>query len=153
VVWIGTTAGLSRYDDASRTMERFTTADGLVDDDVRGLAWDEARGILWVATARGVSEVHPQAAGVPGLSPAAYAYPNPATGASGAVRIGGLTGAVTGEVRDLAGNLVRNFRIDPVSSAAWDLRDASGAPAAPGVYLITLRDGSRVHTLRIAVTR
>ncbi|HTL99867.1 MAG TPA: two-component regulator propeller domain-containing protein [Candidatus Omnitrophota bacterium] len=152
VVWIGTTAGLSRYDDAARTMERFTTADGLVDDDVRGLAWDEARGILWVATARGVSEVHPQAAGVPGLSAAAYAYPNPATGAD-AVRIGGLTGAVTGEIRDLAGNLVRNFRIDPVSSAAWDLRDASGGPAAPGVYLITLRDGSRVQTLRIAVTR
>jgi hypothetical protein len=60
---------------------------------------------------------------------------------------------VTGEVRDLAGNLVRNFRIDPVSSAAWDLRDASGGPAAPGVYLVTLRDGSRVQTLRIAVTR
>ncbi|HYJ32173.1 MAG TPA: hypothetical protein VE326_03045 [Candidatus Binatia bacterium] len=153
VVWIGTSAGLARYDAASRAMERFTTADGLVDDDVRGLAWDEGRGILWVATAHGVSEVHPQAAGAPGFSAAAYAYPNPATGASGAVRIGGLTGAVTGEVRDLAGNLVRNFRVDPVSSAAWDLRDASGSPAAPGVYLVTLRDGARVQTLRIAVTR
>jgi len=153
VVWIATSAGLGRYDDASRTMERFTTADGLVDDDVRGLAWDESRGILWVATARGVSEVHPQAAGVPALGPGAYAFPNPATVGSGAVRIGGLTGAVTGEIRDLAGNLVRNFRADPVAPAAWDLRDASGAPAAPGVYLMVIRDGSRVHTLRIAVTR
>lgn len=153
VVWIGTTAGLGRYDHAARAMERFTTADGLVDDDVRGLAWDEARGILWVATARGVSEVHPQAAGAPALGPRVFAFPNPASAASGSVRIGGLAGAVRGEVRDLAGNLVRNFRADPAGNAAWDLRDASGGRVAPGVYLLVIRDGGRVETLRVAVTR
>jgi len=153
VVWIGTNAGLGRWDDATQTMERFTTADGLVDDDVHGLAWDESRGILWVATARGVSEIHPQPSGAPALGPGAFAYPNPAGPGAASIRIGGLSGAVTGEVFDAAGSRVRSFRADPVSSAAWDLRDAEGRRAAPGVYLLVVRDGDRVRTLRVAVTR
>jgi hypothetical protein len=152
VLWIGTSDGLVRFDDVSREVERFTTADGLVDDDVRGVAWDEARGVLWAATANGVSEVHPQADGAPAFGATAYVYPNPARGGA-PLRIGGLTGAVRGEIRDVTGRLVRHFRADPVSSAVWDLRDASGAPAAPGLYLVVLRDGDRVRLLRAAVTR
>jgi len=153
IVWIATNAGLVRFDHATLETQRFTTADGLVDDDVRGLAWDEARGILWVATGNGVSEVHPQSSGAPSFGAEAYAYPNPARPGTGAIRIGGLTGAVTGEIRDVTGRLVRNIRADPVSNAVWDLRDASGAPAAPGVYLIVLRDGDRVRIVRAAVAR
>lgn len=153
IVWIGTAAGLARFDHASREVERFTTADGLADNDVRGLAWDEARGILWVATARGVSEVHPQTEGAPAIGPIAFVYPNPAGASAGAVRLGGLAGGVTGEIRDVAGRLVRSFRADPVSNAVWDLNDVSGSRAAPGVYLVIVRDGDRVETLRIAVTR
>lgn len=153
VVWIGTSEGLVRYDEPVRAVERFTTADGLVNDDVRGLAWDENRGILWVATAAGVSEVHPQASGAPALAGSAYVYPNPAIAGQGSVRIGGITGAVTGEVRDLQGNRVRRFRADPVANAAWDLRDDAGVLVAPGIYLLQLRDAGRVLTLRLAVTR
>ncbi|MGE5180324.1 MAG: hypothetical protein ACM3PF_14655 [Bacteroidota bacterium] len=153
VVWIGTNAGLARFDDVSMEVERFTTTDGLVSDDVHGLAWDEARGILWVATSDGVSEIHPQTGGAPALGADVYAYPNPAAPGQGGVRIGGLAGAVTGEVRDVAGNLVRSFRADPVANTVWDLSDASGRPAAPGIYLIVLRDATRVRTLRVAVTR
>ncbi len=153
IVWMATGAGLARFDDTTLQMERFTTADGLVDDDVRGVAWDEARGILWVATARGVSEVHPQGSGAPAFDSSAFAYPNPVGPGATALRIGGLSGAATGEIRDVIGRLVRNFRADPVSNAIWDLSDASGAPAASGIYLIVLRDGDRVRILRAAVTR
>jgi hypothetical protein len=153
IVWMATAAGLARFDDATLQMERFTTADGLVDDDVRGVAWDEARGVLWVATAHGASEVHPQGSGAPAFDASAFAYPNPAGPGATALRIGGLLGAATGEIRDVTGRLVRNFRADPVSNAIWDLRDASGAKAAPGLYLIVLRDGDRVRILRAAVTR
>ncbi len=153
IVWIATRAGLARFDDATLQAERFTTANGLVDDDVQGLAWDEARGVLWVATAHGASEVHPQAAGDPAFDASAYVYPNPARPGAAALRIGGLSGVASGEIRDVSGRLVRNIRVDPVSNTAWDLRDASGAPAAPGIYLIVLRDGGRVRILRAAVMR
>jgi ligand-binding sensor domain-containing protein len=153
IVWMATAAGLARFDDATLQMENFTMTDGLVDDEVRGVAWDEARGVLWVATAHGVSEVHPQGSGTPAFGASAFAYPNPAGPGATALRIGGLLGAATGEIRDVTGRLVRNFRADPVSNTIWDLRDASGAKAAPGLYLIVLRDGDRVRILRAAVTR
>jgi ligand-binding sensor domain-containing protein len=153
IVWIATRAGLARFDDATLQAELFTTADGLVDDDVQGLAWDEARGVLWVATRHGASEVHPQEAGEPAFDASAYVYPNPARPGTSALWIGGLSGVASGEIRDVSGRLVRHIHVDPVSNAAWDLRDASGAPAAPGIYLIVLRDGGRVRILRAAVMR
>jgi hypothetical protein len=152
VVWIATNSGLVRFDDATRSVERFTTADGLVDDDVRGVAWDEARGVLWAATANGVSEVHPHGAGAPAFTDGAYVYPNPARNGA-PLRIGGLTGVVQGEIRDVTGNLVRHIHADPVNTVVWDLNDPSGAPAASGVYLVVLRDGDRVRVLKAAVTR
>ncbi len=152
VVWIATNSGLVRFDDATRTVERFTVADGLIDDDVRGVAWDESRGVLWAATANGVSEVHPQGAGAPSFSDGAFVYPNPARNGA-PLRIGGLTGAVEGEIRDVLGNLVRHLHADPVNTVVWDMKDSSGGPAAPGVYLIVLRDGGRVRVLKAAVTR
>lgn len=152
VVWIATNSGLVRFDDATRTAERFTVADGLIDDDVRGVAWDESRGVLWAATANGVSEVHPQSPGAPSFSDGAFVYPNPARD-DAPLRIGGLTGAVEGEIRDVVGNLVRHIHADPVNNTVWDLKDPSGARAAPGVYLVVLRDGDRVRVLKAAVTR
>lgn len=152
VVWIATNSGLVRFDDATRVVERYTVADGLIDDDVRGVAWDESRGVLWAATANGVSEVHPQIAGSPSFSDGAFVYPNPARDGA-PLRIGGLTGAVEGEIRDVVGNLVRHIHADPVNNVVWDLKDPSGAPAAPGVYLVVLRDGDRVRVLKAAVTR
>jgi len=153
VVWIATASGLARVDHKNGDVERFTSADGLVDNDVQGVAWDEARGILWVATAHGVSEVHPQNGGAPAFNDGAFVYPVPARPGGTGLRISGLSGAVTGEIRDVTGTLVRRFHADPVSSGIWDLRDTSGAPAAPGIYMIVLRDGGRTRVLRAAVTR
>ena len=51
-VWIGTNAGVSRFDGATWTT--FTSADGLAHDDVRALAVDRD-GVLWIGTMNGVS--------------------------------------------------------------------------------------------------
>ncbi len=40
-----------------------------------------------------------------------------------------------------------------MNNVVWDLKDPSGASAAPGVYLVVLRDGDRVRVLKAAVTR
>ncbi|HEX7078720.1 MAG TPA: hypothetical protein VF363_09875 [Candidatus Eisenbacteria bacterium] len=153
VVWLATASGLARVDDAAPAVERFTTADGLVNDDVQAVAWDESRGILWAATTHGVSEIHPFTEGAPSFASDAYVYPNPLGPASGPLRIGGLKGPVSGEIRDLTGRRVRNFHADPVSNAVWDTMSADGTPAAPGVYLVLLRDGDRSRILRAAVIR
>lgn len=153
IVWLATAVGLVRFDHAAATAERFTTDDGLVDDDVWAVAWDEARGLLWAATAHGASEIHPETAGEAAFGPDAYVYPNPLAAGSGPLRVGGLTGAVSGEIRDLTGRRVRGFHADPVANAVWDGTAGDGTPAAPGVYLILLRDGDRTRILRAAVIR
>jgi ligand-binding sensor domain-containing protein len=152
-VWIATSGGLARVDaSGGGAIEAFTSRDGLVDDDVRALAWDASRGVLWVGTAHGVSRVVPSAQGEPSITDATYVYPNPSR-ASGSLKLGGFQNTLEGEIRDLAGNLIHRFRCDPASNEIWDLRRENGEPAASGVYLVVLHDKSRSKTLRAAVVR
>ncbi|HYQ89224.1 MAG TPA: two-component regulator propeller domain-containing protein, partial [Candidatus Binatia bacterium] len=152
-VWIATSAGLARADaNGGGSIEVFTAADGLVDDDVRALAWDVKRGVLWVGTANGISRVV-AATGDPAITAATYVYPNPSR-VAGTLKLGGIVNTVDGEVRDLAGNVVHRFHCDPAQNEIWDLRRENGEPAASGVYLVVLRDKSGgSKTLRAAVVR
>jgi hypothetical protein len=151
-VWIATGSGLLRVS-ATGDIERFGVVDGVAADDIAALAWDGARRILWAVTAGGVSEIHPGFANKPSFDDGSYAYPNPASPATGPVRLGGISGEIRGEIRDVAGNRIKSFRADPASSVAWDVRDASGAFVAPGIYLLVLRQGDITRVLRVAVTR
>ncbi len=152
-LWIATAAGLARVDAASGGVERWSMLDGLVAGDVRALAWDRSRGVLWVGTAAGISEVFPSGGEGPGFSDASYLYPNPLDAGAAALRVGGITDEVAGEVRDLSGAVIRRFRCDPVQNQVWDLRLADGSTAASGIYLVVLRGGGRARTLRVALVR
>lgn len=57
-VWIGTNQGLLLFDRRRGGFRGWSTADGLPNDDVRGLASD-AHGQLWVATQRGLARLTP----------------------------------------------------------------------------------------------
>ena len=151
-LWIATLSGLARLD-REGTLEVFTTREGLVDDRVACLAWDAAQGALWAGTARGISRIVPGGGPGAGFSGKTYAYPNPLHPGSGPLRLGGLTDAIEGEIRDPAGRVVRRFRADPTADAIWDLRRTDGGPAAPGVYLVVLRDGDATRILRVALLR
>jgi ligand-binding sensor domain-containing protein len=153
-IWIATSAGLARADASGLgQIEVFTFADGLVDNDIRALAWDARRGVLWVGTANGVSRVVAGAQGEPGITDSAYVYPNPSRTA-GMLKLGGIQNALEGEIRDLAGNVVHRFRCDPAQNEIWDLTREDGEPAPSGVYLVVLRDRSGgLKTLRAAVVR
>jgi hypothetical protein len=89
----------------------------------------------------------------PGFSGRTFAYPNPLREGDGRLRLGGLTDAIEGEIRDPAGRVVQRFRADPSSDEIWDLRRADGGSAAPGVYLVVLRDGDATRILRVALLR
>lgn len=151
-LWVATPAGIAKIDAQSGAVEHWGEAEGLVDDDVRALAWDSARGVLWVGTAAGISEVFPGSGGG-GFSDQSYLYPNPLGAGGGGLRLGGITDEVSGEVRDLTGALIRRFECTPTQNQVWDLRLANGSPAASGIYLVVLRDGDRARILRAAVVR
>lgn len=152
-LWVGTIAGLARVDAATRAVETWSAADGLAGDDVRALAWDGARGALWVGTTDGFSEIVPASAPGSAFTDASYVYPSPLGPSATALRIGGITGAVTGEIRDVSGSIVRRFEADPARDEVWDLTASDGTRAAPGVYVVILREGDRSRAIRVAVIR
>jgi len=124
-----------------------------VDDDVKALAWDADRGVLWVGTANGISRVVAGVPGDPAITADTYVYPNPSR-AAGTLKLGGLQNALDGEIRDVAGNVLHRFHCDPAANEIWDLTTEKGDPAPSGVYLVVLHDRSGGEkTLRAAVVR
>jgi ligand-binding sensor domain-containing protein len=152
-LWIATLFGLARVDAATGGVEVWRVTDGLVSDDVRCLAWDAGRSVLWVGTADGISEVRPGDASGPGFDARSYVYPNPLAAGATALRLGGIDDEVSGEIRDAAGGLIRRFTCDPARNEVWDLTLANGSRAVPGIYLVVLRDGSDSRVLRVAILR
>lgn len=151
-VWIATVAGLSILA-PDGSLETYTVADGLVDDAVTCLAWDATAGAMWAGTAHGISRIVLGGGPVPGFSGRTYVYPNPVRESDAGLKLGGLTDAVKGEIRDPAGRLVRRFHATPTSTLIWDLTRADGGAAAPGIYLVVLRDKGASRILRVAVLR
>ena len=106
-----------------------------------------------MGTANGISRVVAGAPGDPAITAGTYVYPNPSR-AAGTLRLGGIQNALTGEIRDVSGNILHRFRCDPAANEIWDLRTAAGEPAPSGIYLVVLRDLSGGEkTLRAAVVR
>lgn len=58
-VWMGTSSGLWRYDPQTRKMRRYTTADGLPNNVISGLAQDE-QGRVWISTYHGMARLDPK---------------------------------------------------------------------------------------------
>jgi ligand-binding sensor domain-containing protein len=152
-LWAATPGGLARVDAKTGAVESFTAADGLAGNDVRALAWDTTRATLWAGTVDGISQIYPGGGGTPGLGSGTYVYPNPLTSGATALRLGGITGDVDGEIRDLSGTVIRTFHCNPAQTEIWDLRTADGTMASPGVYLVVLRSGGQSQVLRAAVLR
>jgi len=152
-LWIATAGGLARVDAATGAVEHWGGDQGLAGDDVRSLAWDRLKGELWVGTVDGISEVLPVSGGTAAIDQTTYVFPNPLGATSTALRIGGLHGPISGEVRDLTGAVIRRFEADPTQDRIWDLTTGSGSRAAPGVYLVFLRDGGHTRSFRVAVIR
>jgi ligand-binding sensor domain-containing protein len=151
-VWVGTVAGLARIDPGG-TVESWTTEDGLAGDDVRALVWDAAQGALWAGTPDGFSKIVPSGAAETSFDDASYVYPSPIGPSATALRIGGIAGVVNGEVRDVEGAIVHRFQVNPAQDVVWDVTASDGSRAAPGVYVVILREGDRSRAIRVAVIR
>ncbi len=57
-LWVGTTAGLNRFDRATRTFTRYREKDGLPNDFIFGIL-EDGNGRLWLSTNKGLSRFDP----------------------------------------------------------------------------------------------
>lgn len=152
-LWVATTLGVARVAAGSTFVEHWGTAEGLAGDDVRALAWDAANRTLWVGTTSGISEVVVPKTGAATFTSQSYVYPSPIGPETTALRIGGITGEVTGEIRDVTGAIIKRFRCDPAHDVVWDLLLADGTRARSGVFVVVLRDREEHRMLKVAVVR
>ena len=53
-IWVGTQAGLNKFDPDNNTFTSITKTDGLISDTIRGLVQDEY-GFLWISTDKGIT--------------------------------------------------------------------------------------------------
>lgn len=56
MVWVASTGGIFGYDPSTGQLSRFTAAEGLYDVNVRAIAWDSDRQVVWTGYTDGVFE-------------------------------------------------------------------------------------------------
>lgn len=89
--------------------------------------------------------------------PGIRVIPNPARGEATIRFTTGRPSAVTLDIHDAAGRLVRRLAegraTDGASECAWDGRDAAGRPVGSGVYFVRLQADGRPGAARLVIAR
>jgi len=158
--WFATGAGIYRLALTGakewKTFDRGNSA--LASDEVNDLALDPGRGILWAATADGLSAL-PLASGAaaPGESGKLVVWPNPwRPSLQGWLEVSGMPRFSKVSILTVSGEPVRLFepRDNPDELFFWDGSNGQGRDCASGVYLIqaTGPDGAR-FTGKVALVR
>jgi len=155
-VWLGSLNGVRVYY-PDRNAETFTSSNSpLADDEVRAIRVDRATGVVWIATARGLSAFDPgYAPPVPTVPRVeVHTYPNPAklSGLGVRLRIAGNVDRFTGEVLDVTGRVLRRFESGS-GEVFWDGRDDSGQIVRPGLYFVRVNVAGRDGVTRFILLR
>ncbi|HPF70332.1 MAG TPA: FlgD immunoglobulin-like domain containing protein, partial [Candidatus Krumholzibacteria bacterium] len=111
---------------------------------------------LWLLEGQTVSGVDD--GGVPApFGPGLRAWPNPFNPSVTIAYAMPAAGAVTLEVHDVAGRLVRRLFTGTAEAgehtAVWDGRDDAGRAMPSGVYLVTARGGAAVNAAKIVLAK
>lgn len=106
-------------------------------------------GMIWYSTFDAIYRITFEAldAPPPDLAPRLRAWPNPSS-RDVSFRLAVPGDYVSLEVLDTGGRRVRELTVSD-GFARWDGRDARGARVPAGVYLVRLREGNAVHSLRV----
>lgn len=158
--WVGTKEGvLVVSSDGSRLLEQYTVASTggtLIDDDVRSIAIDQRRGIVYMGTEQGLSALWIAAVGTERSYSALDVGPNPfmIPGAAD-LTIRNLVENSTIKILTVDGRLVSEFAAQGGGRAFWDGRDSAGAYVSSGVYLIIAfaDNGEQVIHGKVVVVR
>jgi len=157
--WIGTNEGLLLVNsDGSRLITTFTSQNSaLLSNQIRSLAIDENKGIVYVGTDEGLTSFE-----TPYIKPLEsfdelFVYPNPYKIKSGnnLLTIDGLIRDTDIKILTIDGTLVTEFSSPGGRTAYWDGKDDNGGLVSTGVYIIVAFDteGNNVVTGKVAVLR
>ena len=135
-IWVGTESGLARINTEGQVEFALDTSDGLVNNRVNSLYFDQENGALWVGTLGGMSRLQIGTAGTT-AGPQAYAYPNPFyIGVRGAaLTFADLPLGASVRIFTAAGELVR--QLDGAAgqgAVTWHGQSAAGFLVGSGIY-------------------
>lgn len=172
--WIGTIGSGLFYlsSDGQNTIYHFTTENSpLPTNDISDVALDNANGIVYIATSRGLVSFNSGGSSTTNDLETVYAYPNPVRPnfniVEDRVKIKDISENVNIKITDIEGNLVAeaqsktnlryrgfNLEIDG-GTAYWNGKNLANNVVASGVYLIMLSDLDTFETkvLKLMVVR
>lgn len=158
--WVGTKEGVIVVNsDATAVLGQYTvlsTGGKLVDDDIRSIAYDQKRGIMYFGTIKGLSslEVAPvqtlRSIGTLDVGPNPYLVPSGTR-----LTIRNLSAEASVKIISTSGALVSQFKAQGGGRAFWDGRDAEGNVVPSGIYFIVAfsDNGDQTGTAKVAVVR
>ena len=158
--WVGTKEGIFVVNaDGTQLLNQYNvlnTNGKLVDNDVRSIAIDQRRGVVYIGTEKGLSSLQIAAVqtlrsfGTLELGPNPYTLPNLQP-----MSINNLVANSTVKILTVSGALVSEFSAQGGGRAFWDGRDRNGALVPTGVYFVVAYadNGNQVAKGKIAVVR
>lgn len=156
--WVSTSSSGVFYfsPDGQETIVQYTTSNSpLPSNNVLDISVDDATGIVYFATEKGLIALKGTATGPEESLTKVKAFPNPVRPKyEGNVTIKGLTANANVKITDIEGNLVFE-EISQGGSLQWDTRAFGKHKVASGVYLILVTDeeGSETTIFKLLVVR
>ena len=158
--WVGTKEGVFVLSpDGTQLLQQYDvlSTDGrLADNDVRAIAIDQKRGIVYMGTEKGLSSLPITSVETARnystleFGPNPYTLPNDEQ-----LTIMNLVANSTIKILNVTGSLVSQFKAQGGGRAFWDGRDVSGALVSSGVYFVVAfsENGNQLTTGKVAVIR
>ena len=158
--WVGTKEGVIVVSpDGVQFLSQYTvisTGGKLVDNDVRSIAIDQRRGIVYLGTEKGLSSLEIKPVLMERNLTSLDIGPNPFMIPSNLqLTIRNLVSESSVKILTINGTLVTEFQAQGGGRAFWDGRDQRGELVPSGVYFIVgfAENGNQVTTSKVAVVR
>jgi ligand-binding sensor domain-containing protein len=157
-VWMGTLAGVSRFNPVSKEWTTYDTSNGLLNNSVKSIGTDP-QGNLWFCTLKGISIFNAKDPVVPNRSSThrvngmVSIYPNPSCLAATVSYSLASAQKVEAALYNLQGELVQSVSRGTQSAGRHDLV-LTTALLQPGTYLCKLRaDGRELSGTRLTILK
>lgn len=158
--WVGTKEGLFVVNpDGTQLLGHYTvtsTSGKLLDNDVRALAIDQKRGILYIGTERGMSSLTIAPIQTARTYTELELGPNPFfVPPQQSLTIKNLVANSWIKILSVDGKLVAEFRAQGGGRAFWDGKDSNGGFVSSGIYFVVAyaENGDQMTTGKIAIVR